>query len=999
MKKIFLIMLLMILLAGTVSSLEWDNIGNYDEETRTIEVRNSLLGIPFLQLDKVAEIRLNTPLNYLVPAGERKIAEFEVKFFEDYNNVLKEVEMFDKRKGDRKFLRDYDFRVRSYENETSWNYWGNETYQRQKEVWTKLVSTDFKEGDILTIGIFTEVKIGDRVEWIPNFFGVRIDEWATFEHSETHGLTTMSDFVSVTTKSGMTISVNESVNITALKVGSACTPDMAFVQTAYASGVLGFTDVVGLIANFTPPITLTANTKYWILAYSEGAPYNLCFEDGGADYFPFDSGYIVWNTSVTQLGEEQYQHARNIELIWINVTEPPIFPPIVTLNSPIDTYNTTNPEITFNATVSDDQNLTNVTLIIDGIDNETNSSGINNTDYLFTKTLSEGGHNWTIRAFDNDSLSTTATTRNFTVDSLIPFVNITLPPTLLNYAQVGGNFSFNATSIDINIDTCWYDFNFTNTTYTCNTNTINLTVTDQRNITAWVNDTIGNLNSSFRIWDIKLLEQDQIFTTPTIEGSSEDFIINYSIAIGKTVTIANLWYDGTAYTGVRTSVGGQNYTASYSGLVMPSVATETNVSFLWSFVYSDSTQVNITARNQTVQDLNLDNCSSNTFLIYSYTNYDEEDKTILQNTSIEIMVNIYDLERESVLFNFSEDYGQTNPAQVCINIPLTNDTIYSLDSTVRYSSNQTGTNGHAIEYYNILNFTLANNTVSPDIELYDLLLDDSTEFQVTYRNDNLEFDADVLIYVNRQYVAENTFTTVEIPITDSNGQTILHLVRNDVLYNLIMIDIAGNILATFNSVTAFCQDFTIGECTLNLNADRGDDPLYNVTTDVGINYETSYSNSTQMLSLDFVSVDLTTETIGLEVIRDTDFGNRTICDEELTSSSGTIYCNLSSFQDRYLFINIYVNGEFKGAETLDTDQTEGGAYDVEGYFIAFLIMLLFITMFSDDKQAIVLSLLIGWIIIVAFSLIKGGLFGTASAGIWFIITMVLFLWKLRKERT
>ncbi len=37
---------------------------------------------------------------------------------------------------------------------------------------------DFKKNEELTIGIFTEVKIGDYVEWIPTFFRVEIDEWA-----------------------------------------------------------------------------------------------------------------------------------------------------------------------------------------------------------------------------------------------------------------------------------------------------------------------------------------------------------------------------------------------------------------------------------------------------------------------------------------------------------------------------------------------------------------------------------------------------------------------------------------------------------------------------------------------------------------------------------------------------------------------------------------------------------------------------------------------------
>ena len=68
--------------------------------------------------------------------------------------------------------------------------------------------------------------------------------------------------------------------------------------------------------------------------------------------------------------------------------------PEVTLNSPIDNYNSSEPIIIFNCTASDDLNLTNVTLYGNWTGtwqaNETNSSGINDTDYLFTKTINPG---------------------------------------------------------------------------------------------------------------------------------------------------------------------------------------------------------------------------------------------------------------------------------------------------------------------------------------------------------------------------------------------------------------------------------------------------------------------------------------------------------------------------------------------------------------------------------------------------------------------------------
>ncbi|GAG88913.1 unnamed protein product, partial [marine sediment metagenome] len=54
-----------------------------------------------------------------------------------------------------------------------------ETGTRQVEDWKDLGEGVLSKGEI-TIGIFTDVKEGDYVEWIPTLFGERIIEWASF---------------------------------------------------------------------------------------------------------------------------------------------------------------------------------------------------------------------------------------------------------------------------------------------------------------------------------------------------------------------------------------------------------------------------------------------------------------------------------------------------------------------------------------------------------------------------------------------------------------------------------------------------------------------------------------------------------------------------------------------------------------------------------------------------------------------------------------------------
>lgn len=91
-----------------------------------------------------------------------------------------------------------------------------------------------------------------------------------------------------------------------------------------------------------------------------------------------------------------------------------VFIPTITLNSPVNTFNSTNQTINFNGTVTSVEGITNVTLFIDGVLNETNSSAINDTDYLFTKIISDGNHNWTYESCNSNGC-TTANARTFTI--------------------------------------------------------------------------------------------------------------------------------------------------------------------------------------------------------------------------------------------------------------------------------------------------------------------------------------------------------------------------------------------------------------------------------------------------------------------------------------------------------------------------------------------------------------------------------------------------------
>lgn len=111
-----------------------------------------------------------------------------------------------------------------------------------------------------------------------------------------------------------------------------------------------------------------------------------------------------------------------------------IVDPVITLNSPINLYNTTNASFVFNVNVTDDSGLANVSLYGNWtgsfILNETNSSNLVNGTYVFTKSLTtygDGFYVWGIRACDTYSNCKFSENRTFMIDNTAPNIGLVSP--------------------------------------------------------------------------------------------------------------------------------------------------------------------------------------------------------------------------------------------------------------------------------------------------------------------------------------------------------------------------------------------------------------------------------------------------------------------------------------------------------------------------------------------------------------------------------------------
>ncbi len=673
---------------------------------------------------------------------------------------------------------------------------------------------------------------------------------------------------------------------------------------------------------------------------------------------------------------------------------------IINLISPEDNLVTTETFHTFKCNASHDSDITNLTLVINEVNNFTNSTVGTFIDLSHSLNLTQEIYKWSCLAETVGGFITQSENRTLTIHTTTPNVIVHDPQPSINHHLIANNLTLNWTvsetgeNLTTHIKNCTYEYNGVvtalNNTICLQTNqTSFLYVLGINNLTFNVTDILNLVNSTTVSWDINLTEINQTFNNETLEGATEDFSATIRLVPGLTIGAVALVYNGSATAGVS-SVIGDNTEIKIENFLIPQVITNTNITFHWSVILTTGEIINLTIKNQTIKNIDLDNCSSFTNEILNMTMVDEEDQFQLSNTTIEIAVNLLSVDRTATVVSLSGAFEGENPLGICLSENITEGIMYSLDAIIKYTST-----GYAIEYYNLVNSSLDNETTTQSITLFNLNASDSTDFQLTFNGEDFLPVENALVFVERQYIAENVFKTVELPKTDSNGQTILHLVRNDIIYNIRIIK-EGESLASFLNIIAFCRDFTIGDCTLPLNAQTNTTGIFNYDSEIGILYDSPpiYSSTTGLVSFDFTSTSGATKTILINVERRDIFGNNSVCSNTLVSTSGTVSCSAgTNLSDTILFTTISIDGEEWIADSTQIDKTNFGSI---GFVMWFFLSIALLLMFAESKNGVMLSVAISYIGAATLGLATGTISGVGSAGVWVLVITSIGIWKIGK---
>lgn len=325
----------------------------------------------------------------------------------------------------------------------------------------------------------------------------------------------------------------------------------------------------------------------------------------------------------------------------------------------------------------------------------------------------------------------------------------------------------------------WIDFNLKdapNTNYfvkRISPTTVEVTISNvSQELSQLEFESTGELNCITEYYDFYVYNYSTSYTTPVIETSEQTFTLNIT-KDSSYITNANatLNWNGTSYNSTMTD--GTDYFLFTKTLDMPSVDANTNITLNWTYTLEgiDENTTNTTSdETQLIYNLDIDDCSTYTVQALNFTLVEEANNELINGT----MGFTFRLSQENTNINYSKSVTDNNTVQFCI---PNNDTNFSSEMQVEYEAGSYTPNSYFA-------YDLTINNASQDIPLY--LVNGTTVVTFTVLDENGRTIEDAYIKVKKYDVGTDTYKTVEVLKTDSQGEALGNIVLQTVWYEFVV---------------------------------------------------------------------------------------------------------------------------------------------------------------------------------------------------------------------
>jgi len=487
-------------------------------------------------------------------------------------------------------------------------------------------------------------------------------------------------------------------------------------------------------------------------------------------------------------------------------------------------------------------------------------------------------------------------------------------------------------------------------------------------------------------------ENNQTYNNITFEGSTEDFTLNITTTTENPLSSSIFYYNNTEYTTTAITYGDD--ILLNSSVVVPSVNANTTANFSWGLTFLDGSSYNTTEIIQNITNWDIDDCSTEGTAILNLSLKDEANNTFINSTlgtTIEIDL---ELSNKGILWTYNKTWSNENNVSVCISDGVLDDNNYTIDFSINYHATD-----YVWEFYHLRNGILANNTeyfnsiTNKTIVLRDLLLTDSTSFLVLYKDETSLPVRNAIIHVYRKYIGEGVFKEIENGLTNNDGETIVHLVEEDVIYRFV-VTLDGTIVFTSGEYRVYCV--TGEECRINLDAseDVSDFPsdwvfpsgTYSLTSNQTSRNVLLRFNTNSTATMNLTIYDYSNNASQMSTI---------VGSNSTTSTLGTVTINVPlSYGNKTYYATIYKGDEFVGSHWVPLKEGARNYFDNWVVFLVGMIVLSLGLVAISSGIGVIIFALLGLFIANVLQILEI----PYSISIYILIAGIILIVKLLNRR-
>ncbi len=403
------------------------------------------------------------------------------------------------------------------------------------------------------------------------------------------------------------------------------------------------------------------------------------------------------------------------------------------------------------------------------------------------------------------------------------------------------------------------------------------------NVSCW--DSAGNFNSSATNITVRYYLDVQ-YSDPVVNIENTNIYATFVNLTNKTLVVF-ITYNGTIFNTTSETFNTSTNRTKFLFSVPAPYITETNstakFNFTYNYSYTNGTTFSYATTQNYIQNIykirlgTCDGVSNILFLNLSF--YDETDLFAL-NVSGELIFDVWETDA-SITTSFNLSFSRLDNYAVCL---YPTNAIFNTNAYFKYAPYDY--TGFTHRYY--LYHAVVSNA-SQSISLYNFNKTagvSDLKATVRYISDYTYFE-NVYAKLMRYYPAQNVWRTVQMDRSDDFGLLFFNVIEETQDYKLLF-QYEGVTIYTTNQMKFVCLS---GICELTFVMS----PSASGGSGQNLSYSTSYNNNTGIISITWNDYAGLTTNVRLWVTKDTLDGYTTICDTSLSSSAGTLLCNISAY--------------------------------------------------------------------------------------------------------